>query len=60
MIVKKKIPQELNSSRLDLVISTLCSISKNEARKLIDRGGCRVNSKLVRVLSREVHAGEVL
>ncbi|MGB9081786.1 MAG: RluA family pseudouridine synthase, partial [Desulfuromonadaceae bacterium] len=39
----------------------LCpGVSKSEARRIIDRGGCTVNVALVRVASRSVKAGDVI
>ena len=35
-------------------------ISKSEARRIIDRGGCAVNSSMVRVASRAIKAGDVI
>ncbi len=47
--------------RLDEAVSTLFeSISKSEARRIIDRGGCAVNSSMVRVASRAVKVGDVI
>lgn len=36
------------------------AISKSEARRIIDRGGCAVNSSMVRVASRQVRVGDVV
>ena len=61
MILRKNVGKEQNGSRLDDAISTLCAgVSKSEARRIIDRGGCTVNVALVRVASRSVKAGDVI
>ncbi|MDD2899573.1 MAG: RluA family pseudouridine synthase [Desulfuromonadaceae bacterium] len=61
MILRKTVEKEQNGSRLDDVIATLCSgVSKSEARRIIDRGGCTVNVALVRVASRGVKTGDVI
>ena len=36
------------------------AVSKSEARRIIDRGGCAVNSSMVRVASRSVRAGDII
>jgi RluA family pseudouridine synthase len=47
--------------RLDEAVAALFpAISKTEARRIIDRGGCAVNSSMVRVASRSVRAGDVI
>ena len=61
MILRKMVAKEQNGSRLDDAIATLCAgVSKSEARRIIDRGGCTVNVALVRVASRSVKAGDVI
>ncbi|MDD2308170.1 MAG: RluA family pseudouridine synthase [Desulfuromonadaceae bacterium] len=61
MILRKNVGKEQNGSRLDDAISTLCpGVSKSEARRIIDRGGCTINVALVRVASRSVKAGDVI
>ena len=61
MILRKNVGKEQNGSRLDDAISALCpGVSKSEARRIIDRGGCTVNVALVRVASRSVKAGDVI
>jgi RluA family pseudouridine synthase len=61
MILRKTAGTEQNNCRLDDAIATLCAgISKSEARRIIDRGGCTVNVALVRVASRSVKAGDVI
>jgi RluA family pseudouridine synthase len=61
MILRKTTGKEHNGLRLDDAIATLCSdISKSEARRIIDWGGCAVNSSMVRVASRSVRAGDVI
>ncbi|NTV49899.1 MAG: RluA family pseudouridine synthase [Geobacteraceae bacterium] len=61
MIIRKIVGKEQNSLRLDDAINTLCAgVSKSEARRIIDRGGCTVNVALVRVASRSVRTGDVI
>ena len=61
MIIRKKITDLLSGHRLDDAVSVLCeSVSKSEARRVIDRGGCAVNSRMVRVASRAVREGDVI
>lgn len=61
MILRKTAGKEQNSLRLDDAIATLCpGVSKSEARRIIDRGGCTVNVALVRVASRSVKTGDVI
>ena len=61
MIVRKTVGKEQNNARLDDAIAALCAgVSKTEARRIIDRGGCTVNVALVRVASRGVKAGDVI
>jgi RluA family pseudouridine synthase len=61
MILKKTVAAKLNGCRLDDAIAALCSaVSKSEARRIIDRGGCTVNVALVRVASRAVRTGDVI
>jgi len=60
MIVNRAIPDELNGHRLDDALASLANISKGEARRVIDRGGCAVNQTMVRVASRGVKAGDLL
>ena len=61
MILRKTVGKEQNGFRLDDAIATLCQgVSKSEARRVIDRGGCTVNVALVRVASRSVKAGDVI
>ena len=61
MILRKTVTVEQGGHRLDEAVSTLFeSISKSEARRIIDRGGCAVNSSMVRVASRAVRAGDVI
>ena len=61
MIVRKTAGEEQHNVRLDDAISALCmGVSKSEARRIIDRGGCTVNVVLVRVASRSVKAGDVI
>jgi RluA family pseudouridine synthase len=61
MILRKTVTVEQGGHRLDEAVSTLFeSISKSEARRIIDRGGCAVNSSMVRVASRSVKAGDTI
>jgi 23S rRNA pseudouridine1911/1915/1917 synthase len=61
MILKKTVDAEQGGRRLDEAISTLFdAVSKSEARRIIDRGGCAVNSSMVRVASRTVRAGDMI
>jgi RluA family pseudouridine synthase len=61
MIVRKTAGNEMNGCRLDDAIAALCAgVSKAEARRIIDRGGCTVNVALVRVASRSIKAGDVI
>jgi RluA family pseudouridine synthase len=61
MIVRKTVEKEQHNVRLDDAIAALCvGVSKSEARRIIDRGGCTVNVALVRVASRSVKAGDVI
>ena len=61
MILRKTVGKEQDNLRLDDAIATLnAGISKSEARRIIDRGGCTVNVALVRVASRSVKAGDVI
>ncbi len=61
MILRKTVGKEQNNLRLDDAVATLnAGVSKSEARRIIDRGGCTVNVALVRVASRSVKAGDVI
>lgn len=61
MILRKTVTAGQTACRLDEAVSTLFeSISKSEARRIIDRGGCAVNSSMVRVASRSVKAGDII
>ena len=61
MILKKSVNEEQGGHRLDEAVSSLFdAVSKSEARRIIDRGGCAVNSSMVRVASRAVRAGDVI
>lgn len=60
MIIRKTIGTGQSGLRLDDAIALLCDgVSKSEARRIIDRGGCTVNVVLVRVASRAVRTGDV-
>ena len=61
MILRKTITANLSGHRLDDAVSILCeAVSKSEARRIIDRGGCAVNSRMVRVASRAVREGDII
>jgi len=61
MILKKTVTPELDGRRLDEAVAALIdSISKSEARRIIDRGGCAVNHGMVRVASRSVRGGDII
>lgn len=60
MILNRAIPDSLAGRRLDDALADLANISKGEARRVIDRGGCAVNQAMVRVASRAVRAGDLL
>jgi 23S rRNA pseudouridine1911/1915/1917 synthase len=61
MILRKTVTAGQTACRLDEAVSILFeSISKSEARRIIDRGGCAVNSSMVRVASRNVKAGDTI
>jgi RluA family pseudouridine synthase len=61
MILKKTVAAEQGGRRLDEALSSLFeALSKSEARRIIDRGGCALNSSMVRVASRIVKAGDLV
>lgn len=60
MILNVGIPPELAGQRLDEALARLAQISKGEARRIIDRGGCAVNQAMVRVASRAVKHNDLL
>jgi RluA family pseudouridine synthase len=61
MIIKKTIGEEISGLRLDEAISLLCDqVSRSEARRIIDRGGCNLNGSMVRVASRTVRSGDTI
>ena len=61
MILKKTADTEHGGHRLDEVVASLFgALSKSEARRIIDRGGCAVNSSMVRVASRLIKPGDVI
>ncbi|MBI2354505.1 MAG: RluA family pseudouridine synthase [Deltaproteobacteria bacterium] len=61
MIRKGTVGGELSGRRLDDAVALLFDgVSKSEARRIIDRGGCAVNAAMVRVASRTVKAGDVI
>lgn len=61
MIRKETVVENQSGRRLDDSVALLFDgVSKSEARRIIDRGGCAVNSAMVRVASRSVHVGDVI
>ena len=61
MIYRIHIGKDRCGLRLDDAMAQLCpAISKSEARRIIDRGGCRINTGMVRVASRAVREGDVI
>jgi len=54
------IPAAMAGQRLDEALAQLAEISKGEARRIIDRGGCAANRAMVRVASRVVKDGDQL
>lgn len=61
MILKQIVEKEHDGCRLDEALAKLFdALSKSEARRIIDRGGCSVNSSMVRVASRQVRCGDRL
>lgn len=58
MIKEFKIPTCLAGVRMDDALANLAEISKGEARRIIDRGGCALNRNMVRVASRKVQEGD--
>ncbi|CAH2032474.1 RluA family pseudouridine synthase [Trichlorobacter ammonificans] len=60
MIIELRTTDEQAGRRLDEVLALLAAISKGEARRIIDRGGCVLNGAMVRVASRSVRSGDLL
>lgn len=61
MILRKTAGTECGGRRLDDAVSIMfAGLSKGEARRIIDRGGCAVNSAMVRVASRHVKPGDII
>lgn len=61
MIQRKNVTVEYGGRRLDDAVAALFEgLSKSEARRIIDRGGCAVNSAMVRVASRSVKHGDIV
>jgi RluA family pseudouridine synthase len=59
MIIRKTIGEDISGRRLDEAVSLLCDkVSRSEARRIIDRGGCNLNGAMVRVASRTVKGGD--
>ena len=57
MIKNIIIPAALAGMRLDEALAAAAEISKGEARRIIERGGCAINQGMVRVASRPVPIG---
>ncbi|MDD2499650.1 MAG: RluA family pseudouridine synthase [Geobacter sp.] len=60
MIKQFSVTKEMGGQRLDEALAQLAAISKGEARRIIDRGGCAVNQAMVRVASRGIKAEDQL
>ena len=61
MILRGTVTAEQGGRRLDEALAAMFeALSKSEARRIIDRGGCAVNSSMVRVASRQVRVGDVV
>ncbi len=60
MIKNLSILPQMSGKRLDESLAQLAEISKGEARRIIDRGGCAVNQAMVRVASRTMKNGDLL
>ena len=60
MILNITIDNRHSGQRLDEALASMAGISKGEARRTIDRGGCAVNLAMVRVASRTVKSGDQL
>lgn len=60
MIIELQAADDHAGRRLDEVLALLAAISKGEARRIIDRGGCALNGTMVRVASRSLKDGDLL
>jgi len=61
MILRKTVTNDAAGKRLDEVVSLLCeNVSRSEARRIIDRGGCALNGVMVRVASRVVKPKDII
>lgn len=60
MIKIFSVSSTMAGQRLDETLAQLAGISKGEARRIIDRGGCAVNQAMVRVASRGMKAEDQL
>jgi RluA family pseudouridine synthase len=60
MIKLFSVSSTMAGQRLDETLAQLAGISKGEARRIIDRGGCAVNQAMVRVASRGMKAEDQL
>ena len=50
------VPTVMAGHRLDEALAELAELSRGEARRIIDRGGCALNRSMVRVASRSLKA----
>jgi RluA family pseudouridine synthase len=60
MIKIFSVSSTMAGQRLDETMAQLAGLSKGEARRIIDRGGCAVNQAMVRVASRTMKDGDLL
>ena len=60
MIKIFSVSSTMAGQRLDEALAFLAGVSKGEARRIIDRGGCAVNQAMVRVASRAMKAEDQL
>ena len=60
MIKIFNVSSTMAGQRLDETLAHLAGVSKGEARRIIDRGGCAVNQAMVRVASRGMKAEDQL
>jgi len=61
MILKYMVEKNVDGQRLDDAIAGgFDALSKSEARRIIDRGGCAVNGSMVRVASRKMKSGDMI
>jgi|GEM_PF-4456653 len=61
MIKRASVGQKQQGLRLDETLTQLfAEISRSEARRIIDRGGCSVNSAMARIASRKACFGDAI